>query len=154
VRLTLAICGLVVLADQATKALADSQIERGGQVEVLPFLNFENSRNRGIAFGLAGDAAPLLIAATMVIVIALLAFIALRARGRGVALAAGLIVGGALGNLVDRARQGAVTDFIELPAWPTFNLADMAIVAGVFVLLFAYERADPDRAGSATAGEH
>ena len=55
-------------------------------------------------------------------------------------VAAGLLVGGALGNLADRAREGAVTDCIELPAWPTFNLADMAIIAGVLLLLLTYER--------------
>ena len=130
-RVALALCGLVVLADQATKAIVNSSIERGGHVDFLPFLAFENTRNSGVAFGLAGDASPLLIAGMVAIVIALFAFIAVRAHGRGVWLAAGLLVGGALGNLADRARDGAVTDFIELPAWPAFNLADMAIIAGV-----------------------
>jgi signal peptidase II len=53
-------------------------------------------------------------------------------------------VGGALGNLADRVRDGAVTDFIDLPLWPTFNLADLAIVAGVLLLVLAVEeRASP-----------
>jgi len=138
-RAALALCGLVVVVDQATKAIADSAIERGSHVDFLPFLGFENTRNSGVAFGLAGDASALLIAAMVAIVIALFAFIALRVH-RGVWLAAGLLVGGALGNLADRARQGAVTDFIELPAWPTFNLGDVAIVAGVILLVLTYER--------------
>jgi signal peptidase II len=143
-RAALALCGLVVLADQATKAIVNSNIERGGQVDFLPFLSFENTRNSGVAFGLAGDASPLLIAAMVAVVIGLFAFIAVRVQGQGVWLAAGLLVGGALGNLADRARDGAVTDFIELPAWPTFNLADMAIVAGVVLLVLTFEREPED----------
>jgi signal peptidase II len=134
----------VVLVDQGTKAIVDSEIERGGQGDLLPVLSFENTRNSGIAFGLAGDVAPTLIAGLGLVVVALFAFIALRVNGRGVWLAGGLLLGGALGNLADRARQGAVTDFIELPAWPTFNLADVAIVAGVLLLLLTYERIEPD----------
>ena len=140
-RLALALCGLVVACDQASKAAIDSNIARGGHVDLLPFLALENTRNSGIAFGLAGDASPLLIAALVGVVAGLFALIAVRAPARGVWIAAGLLIGGALGNLADRARQGAVTDFIDLPAWPTFNLADVAIVAGVVLLLFAYERA-------------
>jgi signal peptidase II len=143
-RAALVLCGLVVLVDQATKAIVNSNIERGGQVDFLPFLSFENTRNSGVAFGLAGDASPLLIAAMVAVVNGLFAFIAVRVQGRGVWLAAGLLVGGALGNLADRAREGAVTDFIELPAWPTFNLADMAIVAGVVLLVLTFEREPED----------
>lgn len=143
-RLAIALCGLVVACDQASKAAIDANVERGGQVDVLPVLAFENTRNSGVAFGLAGDASPLLIAALVAVVAGLFAVIATRAPSRGVWIAAGLLIGGALGNLADRARQGAVTDFIELPAWPTFNLADVAIVAGVVLLLFAYERTPDD----------
>ena len=136
--LALATCALVVAVDQGVKGLIDTQIARGDSVEVLPFLSFENTRNTGIAFGLAGDASPLLIGLTLVALVGLLAFIA--TRGDGVAsmwLPAGLLVGGALGNLADRVREDAVIDFVDLPAWPTFNLADVAIVAGV-VLLIAF----------------
>ena len=78
--------------------------------------------------------------------LALLVFLAARAsNGTALWLAAGLLVGGALGNLADRVRDGAVIDFIDLPLWPTFNLADLAIVAGVFLLVLAVdERASPD----------
>lgn len=56
---------------------------------------------------------------------------------------AGLLIGGAIGNLADRVRQGSVTDFIDLPLWPTFNLADVAITAGVLALLLLPERRPP-----------
>ena len=57
--------------------------------------------------------------------------------GRGCGSRVGLLAGGALGNLADRIRDGAVTDFIDLPAWPAFNVADMAITAGVLMLAWA-----------------
>ena len=143
-RLALITCGLVVAADQGAKALVRSHIGRGEQVEVLPFLELANTRNRGIAFGLAGDVSPVLIAVTLALLVGLLVFLAARAKeGAAIWLPAGLLIGGALGNLADRVRDGAVTDFVDLPLWATFNLADVAIVAGVLLLVLV-----PDRDGS------
>lgn len=135
--------------DQGTKAIAVSQLARGERVEVLPLLAFEHTRNSGIAFGLAGGVSSLLIGATLVIMVGVLVFVALRdAAAPRIWLPAALLIGGALGNLADRVRDGAVTDFIDLPLWPTFNLADVAIVAGVILLLFSAERAGGrERAG-------
>jgi signal peptidase II len=142
----LAACGVVVAIDQGTKALATSLVDRGERVEVLPFLAFENVRNEGVAFGLGSDVSVVVIGATIVLLVALLAFLARRSQtGWLLWLPAALLVGGALGNLADRARDGAVIDFIELPLWPTFNLADVAIVAGVLLLLIDVERAESDR---------
>jgi signal peptidase II len=137
----LAACGFVVALDQGTKAIATSLVSRGDRVEFLPFLHFENVRNKGVAFGLGGDISAVLIGAMIVLLIAILVFLAARGRsGVLVWLPAALLVGGALGNLADRIRDGAVTDFIHLPFWPTFNLADVAIVAGVLLLLIDVER--------------
>jgi signal peptidase II len=134
--LALATCALVVAVDQAAKGLVVTQIARGDSVEVLPFLDFENTRNTGVAFGLAGDASPVLIGLTLVGLIGLLAFISTRGEGEAsLWLPAGLLVGGALANLADRVREDAVIDFIKFPNWPTFNLADVAIVAGVVALV-------------------
>lgn len=142
----LAACGVIVAVDQGTKALATSLIDRGERVEILPFLAFENVRNKGIAFGLGGDISVIVIAATVVLLVGLLAFLARRSQtGWLLWLPAALLVGGALGNLADRARDGAVIDFIELPLWPTFNLADVSIVAGVLLLLIDVERAETER---------
>jgi signal peptidase II len=142
----LAACGAVVAIDQGSKALATSLVSRGEREEVLPFLAFENTRNKGVAFGLAGDVSAWLVGAMLVGLLVLLVFLAARAsNGTALWIAAGLLVGGALGNLADRVRDGAVTDFIDLPVWPTFNLADLAIVAGVVLLVLAVnERASPD----------
>ena len=142
----LAACGVVVAVDQGTKALATSLVDRGERVEVLPFLAFENVRNKGVAFGLGGDISIVVIAVTVVLLVALLAFLARRPQtGWLLWLPAALLVGGSLGNLADRARDGAVIDFIELPLWPTFNLADVAIVAGVLLLLIEVERSGTER---------
>jgi signal peptidase II len=137
----LAACGVVVALDQGTKALATSLVDRGDRVEVLPFLAVENVRNKGVAFGLGGDISAALIGVTIILLAGLLVFLA--ARGDGgwrVWLPAALLLGGALGNLADRVREGAVIDFIDLPLWPTFNLADVAITVGVILLLFDVDR--------------
>jgi signal peptidase II len=142
----LAACGTVVALDQGTKALAASLVGRGDRVEVLPFLAFEDVRNKGVAFGLGGDISAVMIGATVVVLVALLALLGARSgSGWLIWLPAGLLVGGALGNLADRVRDGAVRDFVDLSLWPTFNLADIAIVAGVILLLFDVERAESER---------
>jgi signal peptidase II len=142
----LAACGVVVAVDQGTKALATSLVDRGERVEVLPFLAFENVRNKGVAFGLGDDISAVVVGATVVVLLALLVFLASRSRtGWLIWLPAALLIGGALGNLADRVRDGAVTDFIDLPLWPTFNLADVSIVVGVLLLLFEAERTESDR---------
>jgi signal peptidase II len=137
----LAACGVVVAIDQGTKALATSLVSRGDRVEVLPFLHIENVRNQGVAFGLGGDISAVFIGVTIVLLLGFLIFLAFRGgSGWLVWLPAALLIGGALGNLADRVRDGAVTDFIDLPLWPTFNLADVSIVVGVLLLLFDVER--------------
>jgi signal peptidase II len=142
----LAACGVVVAIDQGGKALATSLVSRGDRVEVLPFLHIENVRNEGVAFGLGGDISAVFIGATIVLLLGFLVFIAFRGgTGWLVWLPAALLIGGALGNLADRVRDGAVTDFISLPLWPTFNLADVAIVVGVLLLLFDVERSEGRR---------
>jgi signal peptidase II len=142
----LAACGAVVVIDQGSKAIATSIVSRGDRVEVLPFLHLENVRNKGVAFGLGGDISAVLIGVTIVLLLGLLVFFAARGRrGALVWVPAALLIGGALGNLADRVRDGAVTDFIDLPLWPTFNLADVAIVIGVFLLLLDVERSEGRR---------
>ena len=142
----LAACGVVVALDQGSKALATSLVSRGDRAELLPFLHIKNVRNQGVAFGLGGDISAYLIGATILVLTGLLVFLATRERGGWrVWLPAALLIGGALGNLADRVRDGAVTDFIDLPLWPTFNLADVAIVLGVFLLLVDVERSERSR---------
>jgi signal peptidase II len=146
----LAVTAAVLAADQATKALARGALDRGERDPVFPGVTLVNVRNDGVAFGLFGDGGAWLIAFAVVALCALLVFFVLNARRPFAWLAMGLLVGGACGNLIDRARDGAVTDFIDLPLWPAFNLADVAIVAGVVALFITLEgprrEADPSRA--------
>jgi signal peptidase II len=142
----LAACGVIVALDQGTKALATSLVTRGDRAEVLPFLHFENVHNKGVAFGIGGDISAVFIGATVLVLLGFLVFLAFRGgSGWLVWLPAALLIGGAVGNLADRVRDGAVTDFIDLPLWPTFNLADVAIVIGVLLLLVDVERSEGRR---------
>ena len=96
-------------------------------------------RNEGVAFGALSGGGPVLV---VVIAVALAGLVAFFVRNSDVPLLwlpVGLILGGALGNLADRAREGAVIDFIDPIAWPAFNLADAAIVIGVLGLLYVVE---------------
>jgi signal peptidase II len=135
----------VVAADQAVKALVRSTIERGDAVDLVLGIQIVNVRNRGIAFGMFSGGGVLLVVFALAALAALLVFFA-RHRDRPLVwLPTGLLIGGATGNLIDRAREGAVTDFIDLPAWPAFNVADMAITFGVLTLLYVLE--GPPRRG-------
>jgi len=130
---------VVLVIDQATKALAVARIDRGEEVNVFFGLDLTNTRNRGVAFGALEGSATLvgvLIAAALLLLVGYFAYSATRPM---LWLPVGMLLGGAVGNLVDRAREGAVIDFIDPSFWPAFNLADASIVAGVFALLYVVE---------------
>ncbi len=128
-----------VAADQAVKAVVRTTIERGEEVELLLGIQLVNVRNRGIAFGLFAGGGAVLVIFAVAALAALLIFFA-RHRDRPLVwLPTGLLIGGALGNLLDRTLEGAVTDFVDLPLWPAFNLADVAITLGVISLLYVLE---------------
>jgi signal peptidase II len=137
-RLAGALCGLVVILDQAAKAIVENNLVPGQQVDVLGPVGLTLSHNQGVAFGLAsGSDTPLVVFA--LVALAVVGFILHRNPTLpGIWVAAGLISGGALGNLADRLRAGAVTDYVEIGSWPPFNLADVAITAGVvlFAIIF------------------
>jgi signal peptidase II len=134
-----AVALITVAADQAVKALVRTTIERGEEVELLLGIQLVNVRNRGIAFGLFAGGGAVLVIFAVAALAALLVFFA-RHRDRPLVwLPTGLLIGGALGNLLDRTLEGAVTDFVDLPLWPAFNLADVAITLGVISLLYVLE---------------
>ncbi len=131
--------GIVVAADQASKQAALSGIERGESVNVFLGLDLTNTRNTGVAFG-ALEGGGVVVTLLIVVALALLVgYFALHAGRPWLWLPVGMLLGGALGNLADRARMGAVIDFIDPVAWPAFNLADAAIVLGVLGLLYVVE---------------
>ena len=129
----------VLAADQASKALVRGSIGRTERVDVLPGLDLVNTRNSGVAFGFFSGGGTVVAVVAALALVALLAFFATHLRRPLVWLPTGLLVGGAAGNLIDRAREGAVTDFVDLPLWPAFNVADAAITIGVLALLYVLE---------------
>ena len=129
----------VIATDQAVKALVRSTIERGDAVDLFLGIQLVNVRNRGIAFGMFSGGGILLVLFAVAALVALLVFFA-RHRDRPLVwLPTGLLIGGATGNLIDRTREGAVTDWFDLPYWPAFNVADVAITFGVLTLLYVLE---------------
>jgi signal peptidase II len=136
----LAVVGLTVLADQATKAIAVASLDRGEQVSVFLGLDMTYIRNEGVAFGALAGGGALVVIFIALALGGLIAYFALNSDVPLLWLPVGLILGGALGNLADRARVGGVTDFIDPIAWPAFNLADAAIVLGVLGLLYVAEQ--------------
>lgn len=131
--------GMVVALDQATKQLAVHGLRRGESVNVFLGIDITNTRNSGVAFGAfqgGGVVVGLLIGLSLGV---LVGYFALNAGRPLLWLPVGMLLGGALGNLADRAREGAVIDFIDPVAWPAFNLADASIVIGVLILFWILE---------------
>jgi signal peptidase II len=135
-----ALAFLVLAADQVAKAIVEAQLVPGEDVDVLGPLGLTLAHNRGVAFGLAGGAGAPLILVTLVALGAVGYLFARDPARPGMWAASGLLAGGAIGNLVDRVRVDQVTDFVDLGAWPPFNLADVAVVAGVLLLVLIYLR--------------
>jgi signal peptidase II len=135
----------VVATDQLVKALVTGSLERGEQREIVGGIKLVNTRNTGVAFGQLQGGGIIVAVLIGVAVIALLAYVARNAQRRWLWLPAGLLLGGAVGNVIDRVREGAVVDFLKLPHWPAFNVADAAITVGVLVLVLVMERGDGAR---------
>lgn len=146
--------------DQATKTWVEQSLAGRPPIRVIPgVLSLTFTTNSGGAFGL-GQSTPWIFVGATLVVSAVIVVLALRPLRTSVALALGLILGGALGNLADRALngprfRGRVTDFIDLHVWPVFNLADTAIVIGALILAWAsFERPDErtDASGAHAGG--
>jgi signal peptidase II len=130
----------VLAADQLTKALVNAEVTRGDSVAMLPGLDLVNTRNRGVAFGLLGGGGPAVVIVAVAVLTGLVVF-AWRQWDRPLVwLPVGMLLGGAAGNLLDRAREGAVTDFLDPVLWPAFNVADASITIGVVLLIWVLER--------------
>ena len=135
------VLAVVLVADQVTKAIVRADVRVGSEDPVLPFVSIVHVRNRGIAFSFLEDRTAIVIAFIALAIVALLWWFARHATTPWAWLPVGLLAGGAVGNVVDRLRLGAVTDFVKLPAWPAFNVADSAITVGVIALVLAIEAA-------------
>lgn len=159
-RLTLLLysaAALVYALDRITKVLAEQRLRGRPPVEIIPgVVELRFTTNPGGAFGLFGGAAWLFVLASVVVIVAVL-LSSVRLPSALAAVSLGLVLGGALGNLTDRAIggpgfSGEVVDFIDFQVWPVFNLADSAIVVGAALLLLSTFRREPARPEPA-AGE-
>jgi signal peptidase II len=143
-RWIIALIGMATLADQLTKAAALALLSPGEVVPVLPGFNLTLGFNEGSSFGMLSgvmSGKPFLMAALTGALALIFVVMAFRARHPLERAGLALVVGGALGNIIDRLRQGAVTDFLDLYwrdwRWPTFNGADIAITLGAICMLVA-----------------
>ena len=132
---------VVVIIDLLTKRWAFSSTTPGDELEIVPgVLHIGQTRNEGIAFGFFAGR-PWIVFGLMGIALTVLVIFYIRHRAQsGLWLATGLLLGGAIGNAIDRIHLGYVRDFINLPHFPTFNLADVSITAGVIILVLTAER--------------
>jgi signal peptidase II len=142
----LAIAGAALLADQLTKQVVARTLAVGESADIIGPFSLHHVQNSGIAFGLFSSRTTVVIAVTGVAVAWMVWFFARSGRRHPVLpVALGLVLGGSLANLSDRVRLGHVTDFLDLEAWPAFNLADTFIVVGVAVLFGTLVLADRPR---------
>ncbi len=146
--------GGLFVADQITKYLALFALQ-GGNIAVLPFFNLVLVWNRGVSFGMFSDGNDLtpyvLIALSLFITAGLLWWLT-RIDDKPLFLAICAVIGGAIGNIIDRIIHGAVIDFLDFHAfgwhYPAFNIADSAIVLGIAFILFDSIIREPKRKGS------
>jgi signal peptidase II len=144
------VAGVVVAVDQVTKSLVEAHLH--DPMHLIGPLGLALGYNSGSAFSLFTGDAPVL-GVVAVVLVGVLTWLAWRARSAAVAVALGLVLGGALGNLSDRVfrgHHGQVVDFVTLTHWPTFNVADSCITVGVVLLVVLYWRqpAVPDPGAS------
>jgi signal peptidase II len=131
----------VVACDQLSKQLVEHNVTPGEEHKLLPGIQLVNTRNRGVAFGfLPGSHTGVTVLIGVALIVLLVYFARHHARTL-LWLPTGMLIGGAVGNIVDRARHGSVTDFIKIPlGWPPFNLADVSITLGVLLMLALADR--------------
>jgi signal peptidase II len=142
----LVVAAAAVFADQLTKQVIARTLAVGENIDIVGPFSIHHVENSGIAFGLFSSRTPFVIAVTAVAVAWMVWFFARSGRRHPVLpVALGLVLGGSVANLIDRIRLGRVTDFLDLEAWPAFNLADTFIVVGVAVLFGALVLADRPR---------
>ena len=134
-----AVTALVVVLDQVTKALVRSSVDIGDKDGIFPGVELVHVRNEGVAFSRFSGGGTIVTVIVAAALVALVVYFVTHLHKPLVWLPTGMLLGGALGNVIDRIRDGAVTDFIKLPAWPAFNLADVSITFGVVVLLYVTE---------------
>jgi signal peptidase II len=134
------VLALVVVIDQVTKALVRNGVDVGEEDSILPAVSLVHVRNTGVAFGAFSGGGIIVVVLVVAALSALLYYFVTHIDKPLIWLPTGMLLGGSIGNIIDRVRDGAVTDFVKLPAWPAFNVADISITFGVLVLLWVIEQ--------------
>jgi signal peptidase II len=132
---------VVLVLDQAAKVVVRDTVTPGERIDLIGgALRLVHVENDGVAFGrLSGS--PVLVALIVgVALTALVLYVGTHLDVPGIWLPTGLLLGGAIGNVIDRVARGSVTDYIKASHWPAFNVADIAITLGVVLLLVVVER--------------
>ncbi|MDP3058778.1 MAG: signal peptidase II [bacterium] len=131
------IAGIIVIVDQLTKWKIVSNIALHDEITIIPgLLRLTYVKNSGAAFGLfPGRATVFVISALLIIALIILLRQEIVREGKLAIVASGLLLGGAVGNLIDRLRGGYVVDFIGVFSWPIFNVADMSVVAAAILMV-------------------
>lgn len=130
------LAALVLVLDQATKAIVRASLAPRESVQVFRGFSFSRVANEGIAFGFFPGRQAVVAVLTLVALSAIaIALASLVSRNATVAAGAGMLVGGSLGNLIDRVNHGAVTDFLDFERWPAFNVADCGITIGAVLIV-------------------
>jgi signal peptidase II len=139
---------VVLIADQLSKRAIEHALVGGEEQGVLPGIQLVNTRNHGVAFGFLPGSHTIVTILVGLALLSLLAYFARHAATPLIWLPTGMLVGGALGNILDRIRHGSVTDFVKLPlGWPPFNLADASITLGILILFLVIEHSRRSRHG-------
>ena len=140
------VAAAVLAGDQIVKALVTSSLTRGDERDLVAGIKLINTRNTGVAFGQLQDGGVIVGVFIALAIAAVLVYFRRHAGTPLIWLPTGMLLGGAAGNIVDRVREGAVVDFLKLPYWPAFNVADASITIGVVILMVVIERGDRARA--------
>jgi signal peptidase II len=143
------VASITLVADLISKRLVLSALLPQERIELLPFLALQRTSNRGVAFGLLSGRMSLIIAAAAVSMVVVVLYFLLEPRPVLGGLAGGFLLGGSLGNMVERVTAGSVTDFLKIPHYPTFNLADIFIVVGVLLVALSVLLGIPERESGA-----
>ena len=136
---------LVFVIDQFSKFLVRDLLLYRESFPATGFFRFTHTFNTGSAFGIfQNQNTPLILVSVIGIAILILIYRSQRVPTGFLRLSLGLQIGGALGNLLDRLRLGHVTDFVDVGAWPVFNVADASIITGLIILAWFFLVANPD----------
>lgn len=145
------VAAIVITVDQITKNWAVNALDSGRRIHIIWTLQFNLTYNSGMAFSKGSGLGPAIGALAIIVVVGLVVSLR-RVKGTVTVVATGLIIGGAIGNIIDRLVRGdawfhgSVVDFIDFQWWPVFNVADMSVMIGAALMILGVSRSQRDAA--------